>query len=112
MKGLDDQLQWPDVEKTQELAAVFPGMFHGCVGVEDVKEYQVVKYLDHVKERRSWSEKKKINSYKLLSIKDHSRHYMLTQVCLGENKHEVLKVITFLMMNLQLQMVHLRVMVV
>jgi hypothetical protein len=30
-----------------------------------VKEYQVVKFKDHVKERRSFSGKKKINSYKL-----------------------------------------------
>jgi len=28
-------------------------MFHGCAGVADVKEYQVVKYWDPVKERRS-----------------------------------------------------------
>ncbi len=40
-------------------------MFHGCIGVADVKEYQVVKFLDPVKERRSRSGKKKINSYKL-----------------------------------------------
>jgi hypothetical protein len=38
-------LQWLDVEKRQELGAVFPGMFKGCVGVADVKENQVVKYL-------------------------------------------------------------------
>jgi hypothetical protein len=37
----------------QEFTAVFPGMFHGCAGVADVKECQVVKYLDPVKERRS-----------------------------------------------------------
>jgi hypothetical protein len=40
-------------------------MFKGCVGVADVKEYHVVKYLDPVKERIIWSGKKKINSYKL-----------------------------------------------
>jgi len=34
-------------------------MFSGCIGVADVKEYQVVKNLDPVKERRSWSGKKK-----------------------------------------------------
>jgi hypothetical protein len=33
-------------------------MFNGCIGVSDVKEYQVVKYLDTVKERRSWSSDK------------------------------------------------------
>ncbi len=58
VEDLEDELQWPDAEKRQELGAVFPGMFNGCIGVSDVKEYQVVKYLDTVKERRSWSGKK------------------------------------------------------
>jgi hypothetical protein len=86
---LEDELQWPDAENGQELAAVFPGMFHGCIGMADVKEYQVVKYLDPVKERRSWSGKKKINSYKLLSVMDHSGHYIFACLCLGKNDHEV-----------------------
>ena len=58
VEDLEDELQWPDAEKRQELGAVFPGMFNGCIGVSDVKEYQVVKYLDTVKERRSWSSDK------------------------------------------------------
>jgi hypothetical protein len=58
VEDLEDELQWPDAEKRQELGAVFPGMFIGCIGVSDVKEYQVVTYLDTVKERRTWSEKK------------------------------------------------------
>ncbi len=58
VEGLDDELQWPVAARRQELANVFPGMFHGCVGVADVKEYQVVKYLDTVKEGRSWSGEK------------------------------------------------------
>ena len=69
MEGLEDELQWAD--KRQQLAAVFSG----CIGVADVKEYQVVKYLDAVKERRSWSGKKKINSYKLLSMNDEVKSY-------------------------------------
>ena len=89
VEGLDDQLQWPDADKRQELASVFPGMFHGCVGIADVKEYQVVKYLDPVKERRSWSGKKKINSYKLLSVMDHSGQYIYARVCLGKIDREV-----------------------
>jgi hypothetical protein len=42
-------------------------------GLTDVKEYQVVKYLDPVKERKSLSGQKKINSYKLLFVMDHRR---------------------------------------
>jgi hypothetical protein len=64
-------------------------MFHGCIGVADVKEYQVVKYLHPVKERRSWSGKKKINSYKLFSVMDHSGCYIFARLCLGKNDHEV-----------------------
>jgi hypothetical protein len=81
VEGLEDELQWPGAEKRQELAPVFPGMFHGCIGVADVKEYQVVKYLGPVKERRSWNGKKKINSYKLLSVMDHSGCYIFPHLC-------------------------------
>ena len=51
VEGLDDQLQWPDENHRGELANVFPGIFNGCIGIADVKEYQVVKYKDTVKER-------------------------------------------------------------
>jgi hypothetical protein len=49
----------------------------------------VVKCLDTVKERRSWSGKKKINSYKLLSFMDHSGCYIFACICLGKNDREV-----------------------
>jgi hypothetical protein len=51
VEGLDDQLQWPDHICRAELANVFPGIFSGCIDIADVKEYQVVKYKDSVKER-------------------------------------------------------------
>jgi hypothetical protein len=44
-------------------------MLNGCIGVAEMKEYQVVKYLDPVKERRSWGEKKiTVTSYSQLWI--------------------------------------------
>jgi hypothetical protein len=89
VEGLEDELQWPEAEKREELGAVFPGMFNGCIGVSDVKEYQVVKYLGTVKEKRSWSGKKMINSYKLLSVMDHSGHCIIACICLGKNDCEV-----------------------
>jgi hypothetical protein len=52
LKRLKDERKWPDIEKKQELGAVFPGLFYCCVSAEEVKEYQVVRYLDPVKERR------------------------------------------------------------
>jgi hypothetical protein len=58
VEGLDDELKWPNEQCKQELANVYPGIFNGCIGVGDVKEYQVVKYKDPMKERRSWSGKK------------------------------------------------------
>jgi hypothetical protein len=58
VEGLDDELKWPDEEHRQELANFYPGFFNGCIGVVDVKEYQVVKFKDPVKEQRSWSGKK------------------------------------------------------
>ncbi len=38
VEGLDNELQWPDAARRQEIANVFRGMLYGCVGVADVKE--------------------------------------------------------------------------
>jgi hypothetical protein len=46
--GLDDELHWPGVDHTAELANVYPGIIHGCIGVGDVNEFQVV---NPIKER-------------------------------------------------------------
>ncbi len=42
--------------------------------VVELNEYLAVKYLDHLKERRCWSGKNKNNSYKFLTVIDHSDH--------------------------------------
>ena len=42
----------------RELANIFPGNFRGCIGVGDVKEYQIEKPKDRIKEKRSWSGEK------------------------------------------------------
>jgi hypothetical protein len=89
VEGLDDELQWPGVDHRAELANVYPGIFHGCIGVGDVKEFQVVKFQDPVKKRRSFSRKKKINSYKFLSVMDHSGRFIYARLCLGANDREV-----------------------
>jgi hypothetical protein len=53
------------------LAAVFPSILSGCIGVGDVKEYDIKKPNDLVEEIRSWSGKNN-NSYKMLSVMDHT----------------------------------------
>jgi hypothetical protein len=60
IEGLDEHLTWPDDNCRCELATVYPGILKGCVGVGYVKEYVVKKPKDSVKEKRSWSGKKKI----------------------------------------------------
>lgn len=54
-EDLDNELQWPDALRRQELANVFPGICCGCVDFADVKEYQVVKFKDVMKEQKSLS---------------------------------------------------------
>jgi hypothetical protein len=51
VEGLDNQLQWPDENRRMELSNIFPGIFRGCIGMADVKEFQVVKSKDPIKER-------------------------------------------------------------
>jgi hypothetical protein len=58
VEGLDDELVWLDENHWQELANIFPGIFNGCIGVGDAKEYEVEKPKDQVKERMNWSGKK------------------------------------------------------
>jgi hypothetical protein len=72
IEGLDEHLTWPDENCRRELAVVYTGILRGCIGVGDVKEYEIEKPKDSVKEKRSWSGKKKINSYKMLSVMDHT----------------------------------------
>ncbi len=72
IEGLDEHLTWPDENRRRELAVVYTGILRGCIGVGDVKEYEIEKPKDSVKEKRSWSGKKKINSYKMLSVMDHT----------------------------------------
>ncbi len=42
---------------------MYPGIFHGCIGVGDMKEFQVVKLQDTIKEGRSFSGKKKLTVF-------------------------------------------------
>jgi hypothetical protein len=53
-------LTWPDDNCRHELATVYPGILRVCVGAGDVKEYEIEKPKDSVKEKRSWSGGKKI----------------------------------------------------
>jgi hypothetical protein len=48
VEGLDDQLIWPDKTCTRELSNVFLGICCGCIGIADVKEYQVIKFKDPI----------------------------------------------------------------
>jgi len=89
VEGLDAHLSWPDENHRRELALVFPGILNGCIGVGDVKEYEIEKPKDSIKEKRSWSGKKKINSYKMLSVMDHTGRYIFLCICLGKNDREV-----------------------
>ncbi len=77
IEGLEDELVWPDEAERAQLAVAYDGIFRGCVGIGDVKEFQIKKYKDNVKERRSWSGKKKIDSYKMLSVMDHTGRFTL-----------------------------------
>jgi len=67
------------------LAHIFLGILRGCIGVGNVKEFQIEKLKDVMKERQSWSGKKKINSYKILSVMDHTDHLNLGIEMIGRS---------------------------
>jgi hypothetical protein len=60
VEGLHEHLTWPDGDCRHELAEVFPGILRGCIGVGDVKEYEIEKPKNSLKEKLSWSGKKKL----------------------------------------------------
>jgi hypothetical protein len=52
VEGLDDELQWPNVDQCQQLAETYDGVFCGCIGISDVKEFEIKNPVDPVKERK------------------------------------------------------------
>ncbi len=59
VEGLDNQIQWPDHNCRRELANVFQVVIKGCIRIADVKEYQIDKPTEKVKECESFSGNKK-----------------------------------------------------
>jgi hypothetical protein len=55
IEGLYEHLTWPDDYCRHELAVVYTGILRGCIGVGYVKEYEIEKPKDPLKEKRSWS---------------------------------------------------------
>jgi hypothetical protein len=89
--GLNDELQWPDVNWWREMASIYNGIFQGWIGISDVKEFDIEKPTNCVMERRTFSGKKKTNSYKMLSVMmDRSGRYIYLHRTLGKNDREVL----------------------
>ncbi len=79
-----EHLTWPDDNCMHELATVYSGILRGCVGVGGVKEYETEKPKDSVKEKKSWSGKKKIDCYKMLSVMGHTGRFIFLSICLGK----------------------------
>jgi hypothetical protein len=82
-------VQWPDHNHRRELANVFQGVMKGCNGIADVKEYQIEKPMYKIKERESFNGKKKINSYRMLSVCNLTGRYIYVLVRLGKNDREI-----------------------
>ena len=59
------------------------------VGVTDVREHEVDKSKNKEKERKSWSGKKKVNSWKNFSFMDYTCRYIYVYVGLAKNDREM-----------------------
>jgi hypothetical protein len=68
------------------MAVVFPSILNGCIGGGDVKEYEIKKPKDSIKEKQSWSGKNKINSYKMLSVIDDREVFIGSPLYLQEEQ--------------------------
>jgi hypothetical protein len=41
VEGFDGELQWPDMDQRQQLASTYDGIFHGCISISVVKEFEM-----------------------------------------------------------------------
>jgi hypothetical protein len=87
VEGLDEHLSWPDENHRHELDVTFSWHLSGCIGVCDVKEYEIEKPKDCTLEKSSWRGGK-ISSHMMLSVMEHTDHYIFHHVCLGKNDIE------------------------
>ena len=89
MEGLEDQVAWPNAFRRAELALVHDGIFRGMVGIFDIKEHECRKYKNNEKERMSYSAKKKINSWKNLSVMDYTGRFIYVHCALAKNDRDM-----------------------
>ena len=62
IEGLENQLQWPTAEDRRAIVNSNRGeiIFQNCIGIADVKEYQIAKPMDSRKEQKTWSGKRRL----------------------------------------------------
>lgn len=66
--GLEAEIEWPSVEERRALGDTFEGIFKNCIGIVDCWERPINKFKDTVKERDTYSGKKKNNTKKVFEI--------------------------------------------
>lgn len=88
MEGLEDQIAWPDHNRRAALALIHPGIFRNLIGVMDIKEHECDKPKNADKERSTFSGKKKINSWKNLSVMDYTGRFIYVLVRLAKNDRD------------------------
>jgi len=89
IEGLDDQIAWPSEQRREELANIYDGIFKNMIGIVDIKEHECVKYKDTDKEKKSYSGKHHMNSWKNLSIIDYTGRFIYVHVGLAKNDREM-----------------------
>ena len=79
IEGLDDEVQWLNDEQRHALATQFDGIFSNCIGIIDVWECQINKSKNKLKEKATYSGKKKNNTKKVLAIIDYRGYFIFAR---------------------------------
>lgn len=89
VEGLEDQVVWPDAAQRASWALIHRHILRQMIGVMDIREHEVEKPKNKIKERKTWSGKKKKNTWRNLSIMDWTGRFIYVHVGLAKNDRDM-----------------------
>jgi hypothetical protein len=91
INNLENQIEWPDAATRVNWASEHTGVFHGNIGIGDIKETEIEKPKNLALERATWSGKMQCNTLKTLSVisRDGKIIFMITGIPGGRNDRDI-----------------------
>ncbi len=89
IRGLANEVEWPDAAERQQLAAQSAGIFKGCIGLLDCTEHTVERpKKDKTLERLRYSGKKKAHTIKTIAVIDRRGYFRYVATNIDGNHND------------------------